>query len=50
MKKLLFLIFALIALIPMARADKYTPDRDNLSCKGAGDDYHLFPKGKNIYD
>ena len=45
MKKLL-LIFALIAFIPMARADKYTLDRDNLPVKAQEMITTYFPKAK----
>ncbi|WP_289749381.1 PepSY-like domain-containing protein [Muribaculum intestinale] len=46
MKKLLFFIFALIAFIPIARADKYTLDRDNLPVKAQEMITTYFPKAK----
>lgn len=46
MKKILFLIFALIAFVPMARADKYTLDRDALPVKAQEMLTTYFPKAK----
>lgn len=46
MKKLLFIIFALIAFMPVARADKYTLDRDDLPVTAQEMITTYFPKAK----
>ncbi|WP_295729624.1 PepSY-like domain-containing protein [uncultured Muribaculum sp.] len=46
MRKILFVIFALIAFVPMAKADKYTLDRDALPVKAQEMLTTYFPKAK----